>query len=293
MRFSSFIVDGRESFGAVLDSGIVDLGRRQLKIRNLKHAIESIRLEELWEIALASSVDYAGSEVQFLSPIPNAGKIICIGVNYKNRNAEYKDGSKEAKYPSVFMRAKESLVGHKQFIVDPIESNQLDYEGEIVIVIGESGRRIPAEFAHRHIAGLTLMNEGSVRDWMRHSKFNVTQGKNFAKSGSSGPWLVTPESCDPLKTLKIKTRVNGETRQSDTTANLIFSFAYLIQYLSTFYELKAGDMIATGTPNGAGARLNPPKYLKSGDEVEVEVEEIGMLKNKIISEKEYSDSKPR
>jgi 5-carboxymethyl-2-hydroxymuconate isomerase len=205
-------------------------------------------------------------------------------VNYANRNAEYKDGTAPPKYPSVFMRTRESLVGHGQIIMDPPESEQLDYEGEIVIVIGKEGRRIPEDKTHEHIAGLTIMNEGSIRDYLRHAKFNVTQGKNFAKSGALGPWLVTTDELDPMGELRVTTRVNGEQRQNDTTDSLMFPFRYLVSYLSTFYHLKPGDIIATGTPNGAGARFDPPKYLKDGDVVEVEVPGIGVLRNSVAAE---------
>ena len=223
-------------------------------------------------------------EVRYLPTITNPEKIICIGVNYLDRNAEYKDDSELPKYPSVFMRTRESLVGHKEDILDPPESSQLDYEGEIVLIVGKDGRRIPTEQAKTHIAGMTIMNEGSIRDYLRHAKFNVTQGKNFAKSGSVGPWMVTADELDPFSSLEIKTKVNGELRQNDNTDNLMFSFEYLVSYLSTFYHLKAGDIIATGTPNGAGARFDPPKYLTAGDVVEVEVSGIGSLKNGVITE---------
>ena len=186
------------------------------------------------------------------------------------------------------MRTRESLVGHKEDIMDPPESSQLDYEGEIVLIVGKDGRRIPMEQAKKHIAGTTIMNEGSIRDYLRHAKFNVTQGKNFAKSGSVGPWMVTADELDPFSSLEIKTKVNGELRQNDNTDNLMFSFEYLVSYLSTFYHLKAGDIIATGTPNGAGARFDPPKYLTAGDVVEVEVSGIGSLKNGVITEEVHS-----
>ncbi|MEX2495215.1 MAG: fumarylacetoacetate hydrolase family protein, partial [Woeseia sp.] len=228
--------------------------------------------------------DYGLDDVSFLPTVPNPEKIICIGVNYGDRNAEYKDGSSPPKYPSVFMRARESLIGHRQPLVKPFESDQLDYEGEIALVIGREGRRIPERYAHEYIAGLTLMNEGSVRDWLRHAKFNVTQGKNFERSGSLGPWLVTSDQLDPLSELRLRTTVNGVTRQDDTTANLVFPFRFLIHYLSTFYRLKPGDVIATGTPAGSGARLDPPRYLAAGDRVEVAVEEIGTLRNTVVAE---------
>jgi 5-carboxymethyl-2-hydroxymuconate isomerase len=284
MKFLSFEKDGYASFGAVIDGGIVDLGAKHGGLRDLRDAIRADRLGELIAEANDTDADYALADVELLPTIPNPEKIICIGVNYANRNEEYKDGSAPPKYPSVFMRTRESLVGHEQDILDPPESDQLDYEGEIVIVIGKEGRRIAEADAHEYIAGLTVMNEGSLRDFLRHAKFNVTQGKNFAKSGSLGPWMVTPDELDPMGELQIITTVNGEERQNDTTANIIFPFRYLISYLSTFYHLKPGDIIATGTPNGAGARFDPPKYLRDGDIVEVEVPGIGKLSNRIVAE---------
>jgi 5-carboxymethyl-2-hydroxymuconate isomerase len=284
MKFLTFDVDGRTSFGAVVRDGIVDLGKRHPELPDLREAIRADRLSELAQEAAAVTAEVSLADITYLPPIPNPEKIICIGVNYADRNAEYKDGTEPPKYPSVFMRTRESLVGHGQPILDPPESDQLDYEGEIVIVISKSGRRIPQEHAHQHVAGLTIMNEGSVRDWLRHAKFNVTQGKNFEGSGSSGPWLVTPDELDPMSELRVTTRVNGEVRQNDTTASLMFPFRYLISYLSKFYRLKPGDIIATGTPNGAGARFDPPKYLRAGDVVEVEVPGIGTLSNRVETE---------
>ena len=281
MKFLSYEHQGRASFGCLLAAGVVDLGAHY---RDLRAAIQAGALPELSSSAGTATADFSLDEIGFLPTIPNPQKIICIGVNYANRNAEYRDGSKAPEYPSVFMRTRESLVGHQRPILDPPESDQLDYEGEIVIVIGKEGRRIPQERAHEHIAGLTIMNEGSLRDWLRHAKFNVTQGKNFARSGSLGPWLVTPDELDPLGKLQVITRVNGEERQNDTTENLMFPFRYLIGYLSTFYHLQPGDIIATGTPNGAGARFDPPKYLRPRDRVEVEVPGIGILENPIEEE---------
>jgi 2-keto-4-pentenoate hydratase/2-oxohepta-3-ene-1,7-dioic acid hydratase in catechol pathway len=284
MKFISFRKDGQASFGAVTDGGVVDLGARHGALRDLRDAIRADRLDELIAEANSTDADCSLDDVELLPTIPNPEKIICIGVNYANRNEEYKDGSEPPKYPSVFMRSRESLVGHEQDLLDPPESDQLDYEGEIVIVIGKEGRRIAEKDAHEYIAGLTIMNEGSLRDWLRHAKFNVTQGKNFANSGSLGPWMVTTDELDPMSELQIITTVNGEERQNDTTANIIFPFRYLISYLSTFYHLKPGDIIATGTPNGAGARFDPPKYLKDGDVVTVEVPGIGTLYNEVAAE---------
>ena len=288
MKFLSFKHDGQDSFGGINESGeqpaIVNLSKRSSDLSDLRDVIRNDRLNELTELVQSSDADLSLDDVELVPTIPNPEKIICIGVNYANRNAEYKDGSDLPKYPSVFMRNRESLVGHKQDIMNPPESDQLDYEGEIVLVIGKEGRRIPETEAHNYIAGMTIMNEGSVRDYLRHAKFNVTQGKNFEKSGSLGPWMVTPDELDPMGQLQVITRVNGEERQNDFTDNLMFPFRFLISYLSTFYRLKPGDIIATGTPNGSGARFDPPKYLREGDVVEVEVPGIGILNNSIRDE---------
>ncbi|HEY8520310.1 MAG TPA: fumarylacetoacetate hydrolase family protein [Gammaproteobacteria bacterium] len=287
MRLVSFAAGGRTSFGAVVGDGVVDLGGRIEGARTLRELVARGGLAAAADLAARRSPDVALADIEYLPTIPDAGKLICIGVNYGRRDAEYKDLPKteeRPRYPSVFMRTRESLVGHGQPILRPLESEQLDYEGEIALVIGEPGRRIPEERAWRHVAGLTLMNEGSVRDWLRHAKFNVTPGKNFARSGSMGPWLVTADEVPEGKVLHLTTRVNGEVRQDDTTANLIFPFRRLIAYLSTFMPLEPGDVIATGTPTGAGARFDPPRYLKHGDVVEVHVPEIGTLSNRVEHE---------
>jgi len=284
MRLLSFRAQGRDRYGSVTDGGVVDLSARLPQVPTLRALLERGTLDEAARIAARAGVDFATDEIEFLPPVPVPGKIFCIGVNYPERNEEYRDGSERPKYPSVFMRTPESLVGHGQTILRPPESEQLDYEGEIVLVIGKPGRRIAPEAALDHVAGLSLMNEGSVRDWLRHAKFNVTQGKNFERSGSSGPWIVTADELPPGRALQLTTRVNGELRQDDTTANLIFPFDRLISYLSTFAPLKPGDIIATGTPTGAGARFDPPKYLRAGDVVTVSAAGIGTLENRIEDE---------
>lgn len=286
MKLVSFMHRGKAGFGAVTGRGIIDLGRRLPRFSDLREALRAGAGNALTDTAKGEQVDYAFDDIEFLPTIPNPEKIVCIGVNYRDRNAEYGDGSSQPRYPSVFMRARESLTGHLCPIIDPYESDQLDYEGEIALVIGREGRRIPERDAHQYIAGLTLMNEGSVRDWLRHARFNVTQGKNFERSGSLGPWLVTASELDPMSELRLRTTVNGEVRQEDTTANLLFPFRYLISYLSTFYRLQPGDIIATGTPGGAGARFDPPRYLSAGDTVEVSVEPIGTLCNSVEAEAE-------
>jgi 5-carboxymethyl-2-hydroxymuconate isomerase len=174
-------------------------------------------------------------------------------------------------------------VAHGAPVVRPRESEQLDYEGEIALVIGRGGRRIAENAAPEHVFGYSCANEGSVRDWLRHSKFNVTQGKNFDRSGSLGPWIVTADEVGS-EPLRVATRVNSELRQDDTSVRMLFPMPYLISYLSTFCALEAGDVILSGTPAGAGARLDPPRYLKPGDRVEVEVSRVGVLHNTVVDD---------
>jgi 2-keto-4-pentenoate hydratase/2-oxohepta-3-ene-1,7-dioic acid hydratase in catechol pathway len=286
MRFLSFAIGDYVSFGAVTDDGIVDLGRLLgAQYPTLGVVLRAGELHRAVALGLSSKATIDPDEIRYLPTISDPEKIVCIGINYGNRNEEYKDGAEAPRYPSVFMRTPGSLVGHLEPIMNPPESEQLDYEGEIVLVIGKAGRRIAAADAWQHVAGLSLMNEGSVRDWLRHSKFNVTPGKNFERSGSLGPWLVTTEGITANTELHLTTHVNGELRQDDTTANLIFPFARLIEYLSSFMRLTPGDLIATGTPTGAGARFDPPKYLRDGDVVEVHVPEIGTLRNTVVDER--------
>jgi len=285
VRFLSFAVGDYVSFGAVVGDGVVDLGRLFGAERpTLGAVLRAGELERAISLAGSTKPTIALSEIRYLPTVTDPEKIACIGINYGQRNEEYKDGAEAPRYPSVFMRTPGSLVGHLEPILNPRESEQLDYEGEIVLVIGKAGRRIAAADAWSHVAGLSLMNEGSVRDWLRHSKFNVTPGKNFERSGSLGPWLVTSDEIPADTPLHLTTRVNGELRQDDTTANLIFPFAKLIEYLSSFMRLMPGDLIATGTPTGAGARFDPPKYLRGGDAVEIHVPEIGTLRNVVVDE---------
>lgn len=285
MRFLSFAVGTYESYGVVRGDGIADLGRvLGVDCPTLGGALRVGALEHAMALGASIEPTIGLDEVRYRPTVRDPEKIICIGINYGNRNEEYQDGVEAPSHPSVFMRTPGSLVGHLEPLWNPAESEQLDYEGEIVLVIGKAGRRIAASAALSHVAGLTLMNEGSVRDWLRHSKFNVTPGKNFERSGSLGPWLVTLDEVPGVDDLHLTTHVNGELRQDDTTANLIFPFARLIEYLSSFMRLLPGDLIATGTPTGAGARFDPPKYLRDGDVVDVHVPEIGTLSNAVIDE---------
>jgi 5-carboxymethyl-2-hydroxymuconate isomerase len=283
MKLTSFYIGDRSSYGIVTDTGVIDLGCLPDAPDNLRQALSQLGVDGVKALGHNLSADHALGDIAYGRPIVDPEKIICIGVNYVNRNEEYDDTTLPP-YPSVFMRTPGSLVGHLQPIVRPPESTHFDYEGEIAIIIGKPGRRISEDQAEDHIAGLTVLQEGSVRDWMRHGKFNVTQGKNFDRSGAVGPWMVTADEFEGYGNLTVTTRVNGEQRQHDSTANLLFSFSYLISYLSIFMTLKTGDIITTGTPTGAGARFDPPRFLVPGDTVEVEVPGVGLLRNHVVDE---------
>lgn len=285
-RIAAFRTHGADRYGVVTDKGIVDLTPEYgARFKGLKEVIEAGALEEVIAAADGRSATFNAADVTFLIPVANPEKLICIGVNFPDRNAEYKDGTTDAKsYPSMFIRFPRSFTGHDQPLIRPPESPQLDYEGEVAIVIGKAGRRIARENAYDHIAALTLSNEGTIRDWVRHAKFNVTQGKNWDRSGSIGPWLVPFRSADQLDDIELTTRVNGEVRQQDRTSRMMYDFRYIVSYVSTFCTLVPGDVIVCGTPTGAGARFDPPIWLKPGDVVEVEAEGIGTLRNGVEDE---------
>jgi 2-keto-4-pentenoate hydratase/2-oxohepta-3-ene-1,7-dioic acid hydratase in catechol pathway len=284
-RPATYSIDGTSRYGAVTERGLVDLSAHfGREYPTLREAIAADALTKLGDYAADRTPDHALDAIGWLPPIPSPEKIICIGVNYPDRNAEYKDGQDAPKFPSMFMRTPRSFVGHDAPLVRPRASAQLDYEGELVLIIGKAGRHIPESTALDHIAAITLCNEGTIRDWVRHAKFNVTQGKNFDSTGSLGPWLVPYANESQIADIRLSTRVNGETRQDDRTGRLIFGFRYLLHYISTFTTLVPGDVIVTGTPTGAGARFDPPRYLKPGDVIEVEAEGVGSLRNGVIDE---------
>jgi 2-keto-4-pentenoate hydratase/2-oxohepta-3-ene-1,7-dioic acid hydratase in catechol pathway len=282
MRLASYNIRGRSSYGAVVGEGVVDLRLRfSARHPTLLDLMRANALHEARAALLGVRPDYPLAEVELLPPLAAPEKILCIGVNYANRNLDFDDPN-IPKYPSMFYRAPSSLVAHGQPLVRPKVSEQLDYEGEIALVIGRAGRHIPRERALEHVAGVTLLNEGTVRDWLRHGKFNVTQGKNFDASGSVGPWIET--DVDLTKPLHLTVKVNGEVTQDDTTASMIFGFADIIAYVTTFMTIKPGDVIATGTPTKKGPRTDPPRWLVPGDVVELSVPEIGTLRNQVVDE---------
>ncbi|MEX0350731.1 MAG: fumarylacetoacetate hydrolase family protein [Paracoccaceae bacterium] len=282
MRFATYTAKGETFYGAVSDDGMIALNPLFPDWPSLREVIAADGFSTLEQAAQGRVVTHP--DVIYQIPVPNPGKIICVGVNFPDRNAEYKDGSAQPNYMSLFPRFASSFTGHGQPLIRPPENHTLDYEGEVAVVIGKGGRRIKAEDAYDHIAALTLCNEGTIRDWVRHAKFNVTQGKNWDRSGAIGPWLVPFTDPAQLDEARIVTRVNGEVRQDDQLNRMIFPIREEIAYISTFTTLEPGDIIITGTPTGAGARFDPPRYLVPGDVVEVEVAGIGLLRNGVEDE---------
>jgi 2-keto-4-pentenoate hydratase/2-oxohepta-3-ene-1,7-dioic acid hydratase in catechol pathway len=281
MRLASYHRRGRPSFGAVVGDGIVDLRARLSRFSSLLEVFRAQALDQAEAAVAGVRPDMALAEVELLPPLLAPEKILCIGINYKNRERDY-DFAEQPQYPSMFYRAPNSVVGSGQKLIRPKVSEQLDYEGEIALVIGRECKHVAKQSALGVIAGLTLCNEGSVRDWMRHGKFNVTQGKNFDSTGSIGPWIET--EMDLGKPLSLVVRKNGEITQDDTTANMIFPFADLIAYITTFMTLKPGDIISTGTPVKKDAKADPPVGLKAGDTIEIECPAIGVLRNSVADE---------
>jgi 2-keto-4-pentenoate hydratase/2-oxohepta-3-ene-1,7-dioic acid hydratase in catechol pathway len=281
MRLASYALRGRPSFGAVAGDGIVDLRPRLHRFQSLSEVFRAKALDQARAAAEGVRPDVPLAEVEMLPPLAAPEKILCIGINYANRGQDY-NVTNTPKYPSMFYRAPNSLVGSGQNLVRPKISEQLDYEGEIAIVIGADCKHVPKEHALEMIAGLTLCNEGTIRDWTRHGQFNVTQGKNFDASGAIGPWIET--DFDLGTPLHLTVRKNGEVTQEDTTASMIFSFADIIAYTTSFMTLKAGDVICTGTPVKKTGKSDPPVWLKPGDTIEVESPEIGVLRNCVADE---------
>lgn len=284
-RFATYTsADGEQFYGAVADDGMIALSPEFPQWATLRDVIEAGGFAKLDQMASGRATTHPFGTFRWDIPVPNPEKIICVGVNFPDRNAEYKDGQEAPPHMSLFVRFARSFTGHESPLIRPPESERLDYEGEVAVIIGKGGRRIARKDALNHIAACTLCNEGTIRDWVRHAKFNVTQGKNWDRSGAMGPWLIPVTDPNQLADMSIATRVNGETRQSDRTSRMLFPIAEQIAYISTFTTLVPGDVIVTGTPTGAGARFDPPIWLMPGDIVEVEASGIGILRNGVADE---------
>lgn len=285
MHLASYHIRGRQSFGVVVGDGIVDLRPRLApRLTSVLDVLRAGALDEVQRVAAGVRPDFPLAEVELLCPVIGGEKILCIGVNYANRDAELTaaGGNTEAKYPSMFFKPPNTFVAHNQPILRPPESEQLEYEGEICLVIGKTGRRIPKERTLEYVAGITMCNEGTIRDWIRHGRFNVTQGKAWDSTGSMGPWMTT--GVDLTKPLHIVCRINGEVTQDDTSNHMIFGFVDILSYVSTFMTLKPGDIICTGTPTKLNQKGDERKWLKPGDTFEMHVPEVGTLKNVVKDE---------
>jgi 2-keto-4-pentenoate hydratase/2-oxohepta-3-ene-1,7-dioic acid hydratase in catechol pathway len=280
MKLASYVVGGKPGFGVVTDEGIIDLADRGVG-RSLKHAMASGSLDKIKEVAAGLKPGLSQADVEFEPCIPNPGKVFCIGINYRKHVLEM--GRDLPEYPWVFTRTPDSFVGHGQDLLRPAVSEQFDFEGELAVVIGKTAHRVSASDALHHIAGYCCLNDGSIRDFQRHSS-QFTAGKNFYRSGSMGPWLVTADEVGDAADLVVETRLNGEVMQASSTSDLIFDIPTLIEYCSTFARMEPGDVIATGTPGGVGAARKPPVWMKAGDTIEVSVARVGVLSNKVADE---------
>jgi 2-keto-4-pentenoate hydratase/2-oxohepta-3-ene-1,7-dioic acid hydratase in catechol pathway len=280
MRLVSFSQKGVARYGLVEGEGVIDLSARMgTEYPSLRALIAGNALAKAADRFLGRGrADHALTDIAFRPVIPDPDKILCVGLNYDDHIAE--TGRQRPDYPTLFVRFANAQVGHGQPMVKPRESNSFDYEGEIAIVIGKTGRRIPRERAFDYIAGFSCYNDGSVRDFQRHTS-QFTPGKNFVASGAFGPWLATREEVGDATALTLKTRLNGIEMQSASARDMVFSFDALVAYCSLFTELVPGDVIVTGTPGGVGFARNPPVFMKPGDSVEVEVSSVGTLRNPI------------
>ncbi|WP_339521576.1 fumarylacetoacetate hydrolase family protein [Pseudomonas sp. EL_65y_Pfl2_R96] len=282
MKLASFIVQGRSSYGVVEGDQIIDLESLKPTLgSDLKQAIGHNRLNELSAARLASLPRIPLADVTFLPVIPNPGKVLCIGINYATHVRE--TGREMPTYPMIFTRFADSQTAHLQPIVRPTASHKLDFEGELAVVIGKAARHVKHADALDYVAGYACYNDGSVRDWQKHT-IQFVPGKNFPNTGGFGPWLVTGDEIGDPQDLELTTRLNGEVMQHTRTSDMIFDVRQLIEYCSTFTELAPGDVIVTGTTGGVGAFREPPVWMKPGDQVEVEIARIGTLRNSIVDE---------
>jgi len=280
MKLASFTVAGRASYGVVVGDGVVDVGARlSARAPSLRAALAAGALGDI-AAAASENPDLALSEVHLLPPIPAPDKIVCIGLNYRAHAAEA--GMKIPEHPSLFLRLTNTLVPHGGALVRPSVSSDMDYEGELALVIGRGGRHIPPAQALDHVAGYACFNDGSLRDYQR--QHSVAVGKNFVATGGFGPWLVTRDEIPDPARLALTTRLNGVEVQRGDTADMIFSVPQIISYVSAFTRLEPGDVISTGTPPGVGMARKPPLWLKPGDVVEVEISRIGVLRNGVVAE---------
>ena len=281
MKLASYIADGKECYGVVAGDGVITMNERfGGHAASLREAIAGNLLPQIKEAAAHGRADRKLSDIKFLPVIPNPEKILCVGINYKSHAAEH--GTEAPKLPNIFTRFVNTLVAHEGEMLRPKVSTSFDFEGELALVIGKGGRHIKAADALKHVAGYTCFCDGSVRDF---TKYSLVASKNFLGTGPLGPWLVTADEIPDPTRLTLVTRLNGKEMQRSGTDMLIHSIPAIIEFCSVFTPLSPGDIVATGTPDGIGAKQNPPVWMKAGDVLEIEISGIGTLRNKIVDEK--------
>jgi 2-keto-4-pentenoate hydratase/2-oxohepta-3-ene-1,7-dioic acid hydratase in catechol pathway len=281
MKLASYIAEGQACFGVVIGDGVLTLNRcLGNRYATLRDALAAGALAEIRKAADTAKPDHRLNEVEWLPVIPNPEKILCAGINYRSHAAE--TGRDLPKQPSMFIRLATTLTGHEGEMIRPAVSHSFDFEGELAVVIGRGGRHIPVARALEHVAGYTCFVDGSVRDYQ---KISVTSGKNFPATGPLGPWIVTADEIADPSRLTLVTRLNGQEVQKSGTDLLIHSVPQIIAFCSDVTPLAAGDVIATGTPDGVGHRRNPPLWMKAGDVLEVEISDIGTLRVRVVDEK--------
>lgn len=281
MKLISFRTSGISTWGVVEGERVADAGAvLRDQFPSLRSAIAANALDGLAGL-IAGAPRHALPDIEWLPVIPDPGKILCVGLNYENHRKE--TGRSEVAHPTIFTRFANSQTGHLTDMIRPRVSERLDYEGELAIIIGKPGRYISKADAFSHIAGYACYNDGSVRDWQRHTH-QFTPGKNFPATGAFGPWMMTPDEAGALGSQRLQTRVNGEVLQDALLEQMIFDIPTQIEYCSAFTRLEPGDVIVTGTPGGVGDKRQPPLYLKPGDVVEVEIGTIGLLRNGVVGE---------
>lgn len=284
MKLLSFNYQGRNSWGAVIGDAVADLGRAYPQYPTLQAYIAAGRVPQASADAASVVADIPLADIVYLPVITEPEKIICAIRNYHDHHKEVVAAGLDRElsdFPPIFLRVWRSQTGHGQPIIRPHCSNSLDWEGELAVIIGKPGRDIPADKAHEHIAGYSIYNDASIREWQFHAK-SIAAGKNFESTGAFGPWMVTADEIAPDRVLSLKTRLNGEQKQSTNTGDMIFSVAQQIAYASTIFTLVPGDVIVTGTPGGVGWSAKPPRFMVPGDVVEVEIEGIGILRNPVV-----------
>jgi len=282
MKLVSFRHGAKDSYGVLAGTDIIDLGAKLgAHYPTLRQALLGNAMGKIADAARSTKPSLKLDAVTLLPVIPDAEKLICVGVNYHEHRIE--TGRDKSAYPVLFLRFADSQVGHGQPMVKPKNSDRFDYEGELAVIIGKGGRHIGEPAALDHVAGYACYNDGSVRDWQRHTH-QFTPGKNFPATGAFGPWMVTADEVPDPKQLTLVTRLNGTELQRTGTDMMIFDIPALIAYISAFTALRPGDVIITGTPGGVGDRRTPPVYMKGGDTVEVDISGVGVLRNPVVNE---------